>query len=93
MGTMIGLIKYSSSPRDHHQIWNLKHSAKKKDRLDAIGNVADELLEVMWMDNRVDFVKETIYTQGKNKPPSFIYYTTEQMKDMQQFLKSDPDHI
>jgi hypothetical protein len=28
----------------HHQICNLKHNAKKKDRLGAIGNVADEVI-------------------------------------------------
>ena len=45
------------------------------------------------MVNQVDFVKEAVYPEGNNKPPSFICYTTDQMKDMQQFLKSDPGHM
>ena len=34
-----------------------------------------------------------MYTQGNNKPPSVICYTDDQLKDLQQFLKSDKVHI
>ncbi|CAG2235671.1 unnamed protein product [Mytilus edulis] len=45
------------------------------------------------MVNKIDFVKEVVYTEGNNKPPSFICYTSDQMEDMKQFLKTDPDRI
>ena len=82
-----------NAPRDNHQIRNLKYNEKKKERLGAIGNVADEVIEVMSMVNKVDFVKEVVYTEGNNKPPSFICYTAAQMTDMQQYLKTNPDCI
>ncbi|CAC5417326.1 unnamed protein product [Mytilus coruscus] len=84
--------KDDNAPRDNHQIRNLKLN-EKKNRLGAIGNVADEVLEVMSMVNKIDFVKQVVYTEGNNKPLSFICYTSDQMEDMKQFLKTDPDRI
>ena len=71
----------------------MKHKARKNDRLGAIGNVADEVLEVMSIVIQVDFAKKAVCTDCNNKTPLFICYTTDQMKDMLQFLKSDSDHI
>ena len=87
------LTDLDNAPCDNHQIRNLKYNEKKKERLGAIGNVADEVLEVMSMVNKDDFVKQVVYTEGNNKPPSLICYTTDQLTDMQQYLKTNPDHI
>jgi hypothetical protein len=55
----------------------LKYNEKKKSTNGAIGNVADEIIEVLSMVNKDDFVQEVVYTNGNNKPPSIICYTKQ----------------
>ena len=66
------------APRDKHQIRNVKYNEKKKSTNGAIGNVADEIIEVLSMVNKDDFAQEVVYTNGNNKPPSIICYTKQQ---------------
>jgi hypothetical protein len=82
-----------NAPRDYHQIRNVKHVQKKQRKSTSFGNVADEIIDIFSMVNKDTFVKEVVYTQGNNKPPSVICYTDDQLKDLQQFLKSDKVHI
>jgi len=55
---------------------------KKKSTNGAIGNLADEIIEVLSMVNKDDCVQEVVYANGNNKPPSIILYTKQQMQDM-----------
>jgi hypothetical protein len=80
------------APREKHQIRNVKYNEKKKSTNGAIGNVADEIIEVLSIVNEDYFVQEVVYANGI-KPPSIICYTKQQMQDMQQFLKTDNDRI
>jgi len=82
-----------TAPRDYHQIRNLKYNEKQQQKSSSFGNVADEIIEILSMVNKDDFVKEVVYTQGNDKPPSIICYTSDQIKDLQQFLKTDSDRI
>jgi molybdopterin-guanine dinucleotide biosynthesis protein A len=87
------LSNADDAPRDKHQIRNVTYNEKKKSTNSAIGNVADEIIEVLSMVNKDDFVQEVVYKNGKNKQPSIMCYTKQQMQDMQQFLKTDNDRI
>ncbi|CAC5358289.1 unnamed protein product [Mytilus coruscus] len=82
-----------SAPRDHHQIRNLDYNQKKQHKSAPLGNIADEIVHIFSLVNNTDFVKEVVYTEGNNKPPSIICYTKDMMKDMTPFLKSDNDRI
>jgi hypothetical protein len=82
-----------NAPRDYHQIPNVKHVQKKPQKSTSFGNVVDEIIDIISMVNKDTFVKEVMHTQGNNKPPSVICYIDDQLKDLQQFLKSDKDHI
>jgi hypothetical protein len=61
-----------NAPRDYHQIRNVKHVQKKQRKSTSFGNVADEINDIFSMVNKDTFVKEVVYTQGNNKPPSVI---------------------
>ena len=87
------LSNADDAPRDKHQIRNVTYNEKKKSTNSAIGNVADEIIEVLSMVNKDDFVQEVVYKNGNNKQPSIMCYTKQQMQDMQQFLKTDNDRI
>ncbi|CAC5394841.1 unnamed protein product [Mytilus coruscus] len=76
-----------SAPRDSHQIRNIAYNNKKQQKL-TMGNIADQVVPVMGMVNKDDFVKEVFHTEGNNKPPSAICYTKEQFTDMAHFIKS-----
>ncbi|CAC5425787.1 unnamed protein product [Mytilus coruscus] len=76
-----------SAPRDSHQIRNIASNNKKQHK-STLGNVADQIVHVMSMVNKDDFVKEVFHTEGNNKPPSAICYTKEQFNDMAHFIKS-----
>ena len=83
-----------SSPRDPHQIRNLAYNQKKNQHKSApLDNIANEIVHIFSLVNNSDFVKEVVYTEGNNKPPSIICYTKDMTKDMTQFLKSDNDRI
>ncbi|CAG2210310.1 unnamed protein product [Mytilus edulis] len=66
---------------------------KKQHKSAPLGNITDEIVHIFSLVNNSDFVKEVVYTEGNNKPPSIICYTKDMMKDMTQFLKSDNDRI
>lgn len=87
------LTDSDNAPRDRHQIRNKKYNEKKKSSSSAIGNVADEIIEVLAMVNNDSFVQEVVYTHGNNKPPSIICYTKQQLDDLKQFLMTDQDCI
>jgi hypothetical protein len=53
----------------------VKHVQKKKRKSTSFGNVADEINDIFSMVNKDTFVKEVVYPQGNNKPPSVIYYS------------------
>ena len=80
-----------SAPRDYHQIRNMKYNQKK--RVSPATNVADEIIEMLDLVHKDDFVKEVVYSKDNNKPPALICYTSEQLLDMQNFLKIDSERI
>ncbi|CAG2195530.1 unnamed protein product [Mytilus edulis] len=66
---------------------------KRQHKSTPLGSIADEIVRIFSLVNNSDFVKELVYTEGNNKPPSIICYTKDMMKDMTQFVKSDNDRI
>lgn len=57
--------------------------------MSGTSNIADQVLEGLSMVNNHEFVQEAVYTNGNNKPPSFICYTKTQFEDMKLHLQSD----
>jgi hypothetical protein len=77
------------APRDLQQIRSKKFHDKKNVTM-GTSNIADQVLETLSMVNDHDFVQESVYINGNNKPPSLICYTQTQLEDMQRHIKSDP---
>ena len=82
-----------NAPRDYHQIRNIKYNQKKQQKTASASNVADQIIDISSMVNKDDFVKEVVYSESNGKPPSIICYTSDQLTDLQQFLKPDSDRI
>ena len=53
-------------------------------------NISDQVLETLSKVIDHDFVQESVYAIGKNKPPSLICYTHTQLEDMKLHIQSDP---
>ena len=77
-----------NAPRDVQQIRSKRYYDKKK-TMSGTSNIADQVLEGLSMVNNHEFVQEVVYTNGNNKPPSFICYTKTQLEDMKPHLQSD----
>jgi hypothetical protein len=77
-----------NAPRDDQQIRSKRYRDKKK-TMSGTSNIADQVLEGLSMVNNHEFVQEAVYTNGNNKPPSFICYTKTQFEDMKLHLQRD----
>lgn len=47
-----------NAPRDYHQIRNVKHVQKKQRKSTLVGNLADEIIDILSMVSKDTFVKE-----------------------------------
>jgi hypothetical protein len=77
-------------PRDFKVVKNIKYKSKQKvqhtNKCNQRDNIADEILEVLSMINDHPYVQTFIH--HKDKVPSIICYTNEQMKDLKHFLRN-----
>ena len=73
--------------RDFRVVRNQKQNEKKKTKSSHSNrdNIADEILDVISMVNDHPYVQTIIH--NKDKVPSVICYTEEQIKDLKHFLK------
>ena len=61
---------------------NVKYEQKRKEKTERVNrlNIADEILEVLGMDNDHQFVQTIIH--NKDQVPNVICYTNEQIIDL-----------
>ncbi|KAK3096736.1 hypothetical protein FSP39_002786 [Pinctada imbricata] len=73
-------------PRDTKTIRNVKYHESKKKKAEKIANhnIADEILNVISMLDNHPYVQEVVHT--KDKIPSVICYTEEQIMDLKYFV-------
>ena len=80
-------------PRNIKQVYDTKYRAKQRERPAGVhrGNFADQIVEVENMADTHPFVQHVGKT--KNKVPTIILFTTEQLEDLKRCCCSGPNAL